>query len=190
MEAAQFRLAGGLIGVLAAANEELLKNDILVNVLGFGTIFLVLVVTYRSVMAGLYMILPLLVANAVIHAYMGARDIGINIHTLPVVTVGVGFGIDYGLYIVSRIIEEYRTGFSLPEAVRSAIATSGKAVTFTAVTMILGTLFWTMSNLRFSAEMGLLLALWMAVSFLATVTLLPVLVVTLKPHFILRRRTA
>ncbi len=190
MEAAQFRLAGGQIGVLAAANEELLKNDILVNVLGFGTIFIVLAVTYRSVIAGLYMILPLLAANAVIHAYMGARDIGININTLPVVTVGVGFGIDYGLYIVSRIIEEYRTGFSLPEAVRLAIATSGKAVTFTAVTMILGTLFWTMSNLRFSAEMGLLLALWMAVSFLATLTLLPVLVVTLKPHFILRRRTA
>lgn len=190
METAQFRLAGGLIGVLAAANEELWKNDILVNVLGFGTIFLVLVATYRSVMAGVYMLLPLLIANAVINAYMGARDIGINIHTLPVVTVGVGFGIDYGLYIVSRIIEEYRTGLPLPEAVRTAVATSGKAVTFTAVTMILGTLFWTMSNLRFSAEMGLLLALWMAVSFLATVTLLPVLVVMLRPRFILRRRAA
>ncbi|MCS6926415.1 MAG: MMPL family transporter [Candidatus Binatia bacterium] len=190
MESAQFRLAGGLIGVLAAANEELWKNDILVNVLGFGTIFLVLVVTYRSVMAGIYMLLPLLVANAVINAYMGARDIGINIHTLPVVTVGVGFGIDYGLYIVSRIIEEYRRGLPLPEAVRITIATSGKAVTFTAVTMILGTLFWIFSNLRFSAEMGLLLALWMGVSFLATVTLLPVLVVMLQPRFILRQRVA
>ncbi|MGH8005509.1 MAG: efflux RND transporter permease subunit, partial [Candidatus Binatia bacterium] len=60
LEAAQFRLAGGLIGVLAAANQELLKNDILVNVLGFGTIFLILVVTYRSLMAGIYMLIPLL----------------------------------------------------------------------------------------------------------------------------------
>jgi hypothetical protein len=73
LEPAQFRLAGGLIGVLAAANEELLKNDIMVNLLGFGTIFLVLVVTYRSVMAGIYMLIPLLVANAVVNAYMGAR---------------------------------------------------------------------------------------------------------------------
>jgi hypothetical protein len=190
MEAAQFRLAGGLIGVLAAANEELLKNDILVNVLGFGTIFVVLVATYRSAIAGIYMLLPLLVANAVINAYMGVRDIGINIHTLPVVTVGVGFGIDYGLYIMSRIIEEYRTGLSLPEAARVTVATSGKAVTFTAITMILGTLFWTLSNLRFSAEMGLLLALWMGVSFLATVTLLPVLVVMLQPRFVVRQRPA
>ena len=183
-DAAQFRLAGGPVGVLAAANEELFRNDILVNILGFGTIFLVLVVTYRSVMAGVYMIIPLLVANAVINAYMGARDIGINIHTLPIVTVGVGFGIDYALYIVSRIIEEHKLGTSLDEAVGIALATSGKAVTFTAITMILGTLFWTMSSLRFSAEMGLLLALWMGISFLATVTLLPVLVALFNPRFI------
>jgi uncharacterized protein len=189
MESAQFRLAGGLIGVLAAANQELLRNDILVNVLGFGVIFLVLAVTYRSLLAGLYMITPLLIANAVVNAYMGARDIGININTLPVVAVGVGFGIDYAFYIVSRIIEEYRTGTTLlPEAVRTAIDTSGKAVTFTAVTMILGTLFWTLSNIRFDAEMGLLLALWMGISFLATVTLLPVMVVLLQPRFILREK--
>jgi uncharacterized protein len=188
LTAAQFRLAGGRIGALAAANDELLKNDILVNVLGFTTIFIVLVVTYRSVMAGIYMLIPLLAANAVVNAYMGARDIGININTLPVVTVGVGFGIDYGLYIVSRMIEEYRTGISLPEAIRVAVATSGKSVTFTAITMILGTLLWTFSHIRFNSEMGLLLALWMGISFLATVTLLPVMVVLLKPRFILRER--
>ncbi len=190
LTAAQFRLAGGRIGVLAAANDELLKNDILVNVLGFTTIFIVLVVTYRSVMAGIYMLIPLLAANAVVNAYMGARDIGININTLPVVTVGVGFGIDYGLYIVSRMIVEYRTGMSLPEAIRVAVATSGKSVTFTAITMILGTLLWTFSHIRFNSEMGLLLALWMGISFLATVTLLPVMVVLLKPRFILRERPA
>ena len=184
----QFTLAGGIIGTLAAANQELLKNDILVNVLGFGTIFIVLVFTYRSVVAGIYMLIPLLVANAVVNAYMGARDIGININTLPVVTVGVGFGIDYGLYIVSRIIEEYRTGLSLPDAIREAVATSGKSVTFTAITMILGTLLWTFSSIRFNSEMGLLLALWMGVSFLTTVTLLPVIIALLKPRFVLRER--
>ncbi|NOT56694.1 MAG: MMPL family transporter [Deltaproteobacteria bacterium] len=187
---AQLRLAGGPIGVLAAANEELLKNDILINILGFATIFIVLVITYRSVMAGIYMLLPLLVANAVVNAYMGARDIGININTLPVVTVGVGFGIDYGLYIVSRIVEGFRTGINLPAAVRLAIATSGKSVTFTAITMVLGTLLWTFSNIRFNSEMGLLLAMWMGISFLATVTLLPVMIVMLKPRFILREQAA
>ena len=43
-----------------------------------------------------------------VNAYMAVNHIGVNIHTLPLVTVGLGFGIDYGLYIVSRTIEEIR----------------------------------------------------------------------------------
>src|SRR5262249_51536485 len=103
-----FRLAGGLIGVTAAANEEILRNDIFINILGFGTIFFVLLFTYRSFVAGIIMLIPLFLANGVINAYIGFRNLGLNLQSLPVVTVGVGFGIDYGLYIVSRAIEEYR----------------------------------------------------------------------------------
>jgi predicted RND superfamily exporter protein len=185
MENAQFRLAGGLIGVLAAANEEILKNDLLMNFLGFATIYVVLLFTYRSGMAGIYMLLPLFLSNLAINAYMGVNNIGINVSTLPVVTVGVGFGIDYGLYIVSRIIEEYRIKPDMSEAVRMAVSTAGKSVTFTAITMVLGTLVWWFSNIRFDAEMGLLLALWMGVSFLSSMTLMPVLFAVFKPKFIL-----
>jgi predicted RND superfamily exporter protein len=185
MENAQFRLAGGLIGVLAAANEEILTNDLLMNFLGFATIYVVLLFTYRSWTAGIYMLLPLLLSNLAINAYMGINNIGINVSTLPVVTVGVGFGIDYGLYIVSRIIEEYRLKPDMNYAVRMAVSTAGKAVTFTAITMVLGTLVWWFSNIRFDAEMGLLLALWMGVSFLSSMTLMPVLFAVFKPGFIL-----
>ncbi|MEW6268976.1 MAG: MMPL family transporter [Thermodesulfobacteriota bacterium] len=190
MEKAQFRLAGGLIGVLAAGNEEILKNDLLMNFLGFFTMYVIVLFTYRSWAAGIYLLLPLFLSNIAINAYMGIQGIGINISTLPVVTVGVGFGIDYGLYIVSRIIEEFQKSGDLEFSVREAVSTSGKAVTFTAVTMVLGTLVWWFSSIRFDAEMGLLLALWMAVSFIASMTLMPVLFVVFKPGFILRERPA
>lgn len=181
---ASFKLAGGLIGVLAAANEELLRNDLLMNLLGFGSIYFVLLFTYRSFAAGIYMIIPLLVANGIVNAYMGARNIGININTLPVVTVGVGFGIDYALYIVSRVIEEYKLKPDWEHSVHQAITTSGKAVTFTAVSMIAGTLFWSFSRIRFDSEMGLLLAIWMGISFIGSMTLLPVSLLTFKPKFV------
>ncbi|HYC23980.1 MAG TPA: MMPL family transporter [Candidatus Bathyarchaeia archaeon] len=190
MDKAEFKLAGGLIGVLAAANQEILKNDLLMNFLGFATIYVIILFTYRSWMAGIYMLIPLWLSNMAINAYMGAMGIGINISTLPVVTVGVGFGIDYGLYIVSRIIEEFQKSGDLEAATREAVSTSGKAVTFTAVTMVVGTLVWYFSNIRFDAEMGLLLALWMGVSFIASMTLMPVLFVVLKPGFILREKPA
>jgi hypothetical protein len=121
-----------------------------------------------------------------VNAYMAIEGIGVNIHTLPLVTVGVGFGIDYGLYIVSRIIEEIRIRGDLVDSVREALVTSGKAVTFTAVTMIVSTAFWTSSHIRFNAEMGLLLAIWMGVSYVGSQTLLPILVIIFKPKFIMK----
>ncbi|MCC6846858.1 MAG: MMPL family transporter [Deltaproteobacteria bacterium] len=186
MEKASFKLAGGLIGVLAAANEELVRNDILMNFLGFFTIWIILLFTYRSFVCGLYILGPLIASNILVNAYMAVNNIGVNIHTLPLVTVGVGFGVDYGLYIISRIIEEIQVKGDLDHAVREALVTSGKAVTFTAVTMIVSTAFWITSNIRFNAEMGLLLAIWMSVSYVGSQTLLPVLVAVFKPKFITR----
>lgn len=186
MEKASFKLAGGLIGVLAAANEELVRNDILMNFLGFFTIWVILLFTYRSFVCGIYILGPLIASNILVNAYMAVNNIGVNIHTLPLVTVGVGFGVDYGLYIISRIIEEIQVKGDLDEAVREALVTSGKAVTFTAVTMIVSTAFWITSNIRFNAEMGLLLAIWMGVSYVGSQTLLPVLVAVFKPKFITR----
>jgi uncharacterized protein len=190
-EKVNFLLAGGLIGVTAAANEEILKNDILMNVLGFGTIFVIVVFTYRSFVAAILMMIPLFLANGVINAYLGYKNFGLNLQSLPVVTVGVGFGIDYGLYIVSRAVEEYRdTTGSIEECVARAVSTSGKAVAFTAISLALATLGWAFSDIRFNSEMGLLLFLWMTASFFASVTLLPASLVIVRPKFILRERKA
>ena len=183
---AAFKLAGGLIGTLAAANEELVKNDALMNFLGFFTMWLIMLFTYRSFAAGIYLLAPLLLSNIMVNAYMAVNDIGVNIHTLPLVTVGLGFGIDYGLYIVSRTIEEIRIRGDLKDSLREALETSGKAVTFTAVTMVISTIFWVTSHIRFNAEMGLLLAIWMAISYVGSQTLTPVLILLFKPRFIMR----
>jgi predicted RND superfamily exporter protein len=183
---AAFRLAGGLIGVLAAANEELVRNDLLMNLLGFGTIYVIVLFTYRSATAGLYLLFPLIISNVLINGAMAVLGIGININTLPLVTVGVGFGIDYGLYILSRIIEEIRVKGDLDESIREALVTSGKSVSFTAICMVASTAVWGFSNIRFDAVMGLLLAGWMFVSFLASETILPVTIAFFRPKFILR----
>ena len=183
-----FSLAAGIIGELAAANQEIIDNDLLLNILAFATIYIIILITYRSFMAGLYLLFPLALANAAINAYMGAHNIGININTLPVVTVGVGFGIDYSIYIVSRIIEGLALGWDLKGSTYTALITSGKAVAFTALTLVASVLFWYWSSIRFDAEMGMLLAVWMFVSMLGAMTILPVLIVTFEPAFIRREK--
>ena len=87
---------------------------------------------------------------------------------------------------MSRIIEEIQVRGDLDDSLREALVTSGKAVTFTAVTMIVSTAFWITSHIRFNAEMGLLLALWMGVSYVGSQTLTPVLIAVFKPKFIMR----
>jgi hypothetical protein len=52
--------------------------------------------------------------------------------------------------------------------------------------MIMSTALWTFSHIRFDAEMGGLLAIWMGISYVGSQTLLPVLILVLKPNFILR----
>lgn len=183
---AVFKLAGGLIGVLAAANDVMVRNDLLMNILGFTTIYVIVMFTYRSSTAGLFLLAPLFLSNLLVNGYMAVRNIGINVNTLPIVTLGLGFGIDYGLYVVSRIIEEIRESGDLEDAVLQALRTSGKAVAFTAVTMVASTFLWVFSNIRFNAEMGGLLALWMFISFVGSQTLLPVLLLTFRPRFIMR----
>ncbi|HVN64604.1 MAG TPA: MMPL family transporter, partial [Candidatus Binataceae bacterium] len=91
---------------------------------------------------------------------------------------------DYAIYIVSRIIEELIAGHDLKESTYLSLVTSGKAVAFTALTLVASVLFWYWSDIRFDAEMGLLLAVWMFVSMLGAMTILPVMIVTFDPAFI------
>jgi predicted RND superfamily exporter protein len=122
---------------------------------------------------------------------MGALGIGLDVNALPVVALGVGLGVDYGLYVVGRIEEAYAESGDIKSATAYAMMTAGRAVFFTAATMVVGIVFWAFSFLRFQAEMGILLAFWMIISMLGGLILLPTLVVTFKPRFVThRKRTA
>ncbi len=188
MEHAQPKPAGGLGGILAAANEviQVMNDRILFIVLGL--IFILCVVTYRSILAGVIFVMSLVLANFLAFTYMVFKNIGLNINTFPVVSLGIGLGVDYGLYIVSRIIELYKEEKDLAKAVRGSIVTSGRAVFFTATMMTAGVIFWYFSPLRFQAEMGILLGILMMVNMVVGVLVLPAVINIIKPKFITRGR--
>jgi uncharacterized protein len=186
MENAVPKPAGGLGGILAAANQVIeVKNDQILFIV-LGIIFILCAVTYRSILAGVIFIMSLILANFLAFTYMVFKDIGLNINTFPVVSLGIGLGVDYGLYIVSRIIEVYREENDLAKAVRGGIITSGRAVFFTATMMTAGVIFWFFSPLRFQAEMGILLGILMMVNMVVGVLVLPAVINIIKPKFIMR----
>jgi len=182
----KFRLASGNIGVLAAMNETIVKSQFLNFFMVMGSIFLLCSLAFRSIAAALILMVPLNIANLFTLSIMYILGIGLNINTLPVVSVGVGVGIDYGIYLLSRICEEYQhSGEFSPKTSEAAILTTGKAIFFTATSMIFGVIVWyVLSHLRFQAEMGLLLAIIMLVNMMGALILIPALVYFFKPKFL------
>ncbi len=158
------------------------------TILAFSFVFILCALTYRSFWAGIYFLIPITISNYLTYAAMGAIGIGLDVNALPVVALGVGLGVDYGLYVIGRIEEAYSRTGDLIKATGEAMLTAGRAVFFTAATMVLGIIFWAFSFLRFQAEMGILLAFWMTVSMLGGLILLPAMVVTFKPKFVTRSR--
>jgi predicted RND superfamily exporter protein len=177
----QFVMAGGPLGMLAAVNDEVERGHLANISLILLVIFVLHSVTYRSSLSGGIIFLQLATATLLSLAFMAVRGVGLNINTLPVQAVGVGIGVDYAIYIVDRIRQEMVRHGDLDDAIRTAVRTTGMAVTFTGTTVVGGIGFWVFSNLRFQAEMAQLLIVLMAINMFAAVTLVPALYSILRP---------
>jgi hypothetical protein len=177
----QFVMAGGIMGILAAINDEVERSHIANITLILFVIFVLHSVTYKSMLSGGIILLQISTATLLSLAYMAIKGVGLNINTLPVQSVGVGIGVDYAIYIVDRIRQECVDTKDIDEAVRRAVRTTGMAVSFTATTIVGGIFLWSFSNLRFQAEMAQLLVILMIINMLGAVTVVPSFYSILRP---------
>ncbi len=185
VEGLTIRLAGGTLGVAAAMNESAFETNIIVLPLVFILIFAFVMVFYTSWHAGLMMLLTMLFATTLTYAYMGLYGMSIDINTVPVVAVGIGVGIDYSIYMMDRIREFMARSGRLVEAVRLSIATTGMAISFTALTLMAGIVMWViLSDLRFQSDAALLLCVMIVINGFAAMLLVPAWVLVFKPAFI------
>ena len=118
---------------------------------------------------------------------MAINNIGLSISTLPVSAAGIGMGVDYGIYLLARMSENKKNNpsLNLNEVVLSAIQSYGKSIIYIAGTLIVGLLIWTISPLKFQAQMGMMLAVILFLNCLGAVFLVPVLVLLFKPKFLI-----
>lgn len=180
----EWHLAGGLIGVMAAVNEIILASQIEAIALALLVLALICTAVYRSSIAGMVFMVPVIISNMMTFAFMTWQGIGMNINTVPVAALGIGLGVDYAFYIADRIKEEFAHGKTAEEAVRIALHSAGMGVIVTASVLILATLLWWASSLRFQAEMGLLMAIWLTVSAFSALFVMPALIYVFRPRFI------
>jgi len=185
----QFRYLGGGAGLYAAANDILFHLDLINIVFVLSVVFLFSAAQFRSFVAGLLFILACVLANFAAFIYMSVRGIGLTIDTIPVISLGIGLGIDYGIYTVARIKDEVIGGNSIETAVAIAIRSTGAAVFTTFVVMVGGIIPWAFSPMLFHNSMSILLTFLMCTNMIAGVLILPAYIAWARPRFVNRYET-
>jgi hypothetical protein len=185
-EGFRYRLAGGVIGTEAAINEVVAQMQLATLVLALLGVFFFCSWEFMSIKAGLILTIPLLISNWMAFAYMALNQIGLSISTLPVSAAGIGMGVDYGIYLLARVEEEKKKdpAATLETALTRTIQSYSKSIIAIAGTLVIGLLVWTLSPLKFQAQMGLMLAVILFLNCLGAVFLVPVLILLFKPKFL------
>jgi len=187
-EGFKYRLAGGVIGTEAAINEVVWDKQLQTLFLALMGVFFFCTLEFKSFKAGLILTIPLAISNWMAYAYMALNQIGLSISTLPVSAAGIGMGVDYGIYLLARVEEEKRNdpSITLEEALMRTIRSYSKSIIAIAGTLVIGLLVWTLSGLKFQAQMGLMLAVILFLNCLGAVFLVPVLTLLFRPKFLLK----
>jgi predicted RND superfamily exporter protein len=177
----RYRLAAGNVGVMAATNQVVEATQVPILLWVYAAVISLCVLTFRSVRVTLCIIIPLSIVSVLCYALMSLLGIGLKVNTLPVAALGVGVGVDYGIYIFSRVVTSMQEGADLPEAYLQTLRTTGAAVLVTGLTLAIGVSTWVFSALKFQADMGLLLSFMFLANMLGALLLLPSLAFFILP---------
>lgn len=174
-EQTRFMLASGPAGVMAATNEAVSAAQQPMMWYVYGAVIILCLLSFRSLRATISVIVPLYVVSVLATALMTKLQIGLTVSTLPVIALGVGIGVDYGIYILSNMTQMLRDGAPLRQAYFEALKERGSAVLFTGITLAIGVSTWVFSALKFQVDMGILLTFMFIVNMLGAILVLPAL---------------
>jgi predicted RND superfamily exporter protein len=174
-EVARFTLAGGNAGIEAATNIVIKQAETRMLILVYAIVALLVWWEFRSWRVALCIMLPLYITSALCEAIMARLGLGVKVATLPVIALGIGIGVDYGIYIYNRLQHYLDQGMQLKAAYFETLKGTGSAVALTGVTLALGVLTWVWSDIKFQADMGLLLTFMFLWNMVGAIIMIPAL---------------
>jgi len=172
---ASFNLATGNVGVMAATNEEVEAKEYPILGWVFAAVILMCLLTFRSLLGTVLVFVPLALVSILVYAVMAIVGIGLKVNTLPMVALGAGIGVDYGIYLWSRMQEYLEQGDSVHDAYFKTMRVTGASIIFTGITLAIGVVTWVFSPLQFQADIGIMLTFMFFVNMLGAIILLPAL---------------
>ena len=173
IEGIEFLMAAGNAGIESATNMVIEEAETEMLLWVYSIVIIICLITFRSGRIVICIITPLILTSIMSQGLMGILGIGVKVATLPVIALGVGIGVDYGIYIFSKVKEALGQGKSLYMTYRYALNQTGKAVAFTGITLAIGVATWVFSPIKFQADMGILLTFMFIFNMLGALTLIP-----------------
>ena len=179
----KFLLAAGNAGIESVTNIVISKAQYQMLALVYGVVSFLVFLTFRSWRAVVCIIVPLALTSVLGQALMTLLGIGVKVATLPVIALGVGIGVDYGIYIYSKMETYLKRGMTVYESYFRTLQTTGMAVAFTGFTLAIGVGTWIFSAIKFQADMGLMLTFMFLWNMLGALLLLPAIA-----HYLIKPR--
>ena len=177
----KFLLAAGNAGIEAATNIVVKHANREMLFWIYAAVSVLCLLTFRSWRATVCAVVPLVMTFILCEALMVGLRIGVKVATLPVIALGVGIGVDYALYVMSILLNRMRQGETLSQAYRQALRFTGKVVLLTGITLAIGVATWSLSPIKYQADMGILLAFMFIWNMVGALVLLPALAYFLFP---------
>lgn len=181
---------GYKVTVSGAGDLSLATNNLIVGsqiksvIFSLIAVFVIVAISYKSPIAGIFGIIPLGISLLINFGIMGFAGVKLDIATSMVASIAIGIGVDYTIHFLSAYNEERKKTDDIETVNMNTLTSTGKAIIFNAISVALGFLVLVFSNFEPLVSLGILVAITMFTSSMAALVVLPVLLAIFKPKFI------
>ncbi len=179
-------VAGGVLAIGKAVNDLVVREKIRNAAVICGIIWLLATLVLRSPVAGVLVLIPSVVAALGNVGVMGIVGTWLNLATATITALTISIGADYAIYFIFRYREEHRRQPDVRQATLTTMLTAGKAIFFVASAIASGSAVICLSRLSYHRQLGGYVGLSMVTSALAAVTIVPALIILIRPRFLER----
>jgi len=174
LEASQVKLTGLLV-LYNNVLQSLFRSQILTIGVVFLAIMAMFLVLFRSLKIAFVAILPSMLASGSVLGLMGWLGIPLDVMTITIAAICIGIGVDHSIHYIHRFRSEIKRQASARIAIEKSHASTGKAIYYTSVIIVVGFSILGLSNFIPTIYFGIFTAFAMLVALIANLTLLPLL---------------
>ena len=180
IEKDRYKLAGVLI-LFNNLLQSLFKSQILTLGLVIFGIFVMLLILFRNIKLSLIGVIPNFIAAFFILGIIGILGIPLDMMTITIAAITIGIAVDNSIHYIYRFREEFSKIKDYNETVKTCHATVGNAILNTSITIVFGFSILVLSKFIPTIYFGMFTGLAMLLAMISVLTLLPSLILLIKP---------